>query len=212
MRKILVPFALMGLCSLPMVACDVQGDGDATTSTNPTTTNDTTDTVQTTKYYGLVVDDSEFFDGRCATSSSKAHGADIDAVELSDGTNSLGYFDTVIYQPGTVCDVTSGTHADPELVKGAPNGSLTEGYVSLGGGFVAGEFDNQVQILPGYTVTVYEIGDDFCAGIPNCVGDEKYAVSVITELGCLSAGGCEERVITGTGGASGEAEIPLSGF
>ena len=189
MRKIIVPFALLTLTSLPMVACDVEeGDGDATTTT--TTPNDTSDTVETVRYFTLVVDDTDRFDERCATSSSGAHGADIDAVELSNGNSSLGFFTSTVYRPGTVCDI-GDNHDNADEVEGAPDGSLTDGFVSLGGGLIAGEFTNAaIELLNGYTVEVFEIDDDFCAGIANCVGSEPYDVWVTETNSCIDAGNC----------------------
>ncbi|MFO0748374.1 MAG: hypothetical protein U1F43_22330 [Myxococcota bacterium] len=204
-----------------VLACDEPGGRHVTSTitTEPPPRDTTQEPPPPPRYYAIVVDDSDFFDGRCETSGSQAHGADIDAVELGDGSGaSLGYFENVVYRPGTVCDVASGAHADADAVKGAPDGTLSDGFVSLGGGFVAGELGpNQLEVRPGYTVTVYEVGDEACAAAGltagvDCVGDERYAVSLITELGCLTDGGCEELLVTGRDGAEGEAEIPLAGF
>ncbi len=219
MRKILVPFALSGLLALPVTACDVEdplGTDDADTSnpndTNPGDTSNPDTNPPPTEYYALIVDDTQRFDGRCATSSVGAHGADIDAVGLFDGDSLLGYFDTVDVLTGTTCNVAAKYQADDE-VKGAPDGSLTENFVSLGGGKVIGEFTGQIQIMSGYTAVVYEIGDDFCPAGVACVGDEPYDVYVATDLDCVnqSASSCSIKV-TGGDGAEGEATIPLSGF
>jgi len=221
MRKILVPFALLGLVSLPLTACDVQeGDGDAdTTGTSPdvtTTPQDTADTAPP-RYFALIVDDSDFFDGRCATSASGAHGADIDAVELITDQSDSYFFDAVKYEPGTTCTV-GDNHDNPSEVKGAPNGSLSDGFVALGGGLVAGEFDaSAIEILAGYNVVVYEIDDDYCtaAGLTpgvNCVGSEGYHVYITEQLSCVGTSGCSTKRITDSDGAEGEAQIPLSGF
>ncbi|MCC6624724.1 MAG: hypothetical protein IT385_25970 [Deltaproteobacteria bacterium] len=218
MRKILVPFALLGLVSLPMTACDVEeGTGDATTTTTTTTT--TTDTTDTSapKYFALIVDDSERFDGRCATSSSGAHGADIDAVELITDEDDSYFFAEVDYQPGTECTI-GDQHDNASEVEGAPDGSLTDGFVALGGGLVAGEFDaSAIQIMAGYNVVVYEIDDDYCtaAGLTpgvNCVGSEGYDVFITEQLSCVGTSNCSTKQITDNDGAEGEAQIPLSGF
>ncbi len=227
MRKILVPFALSGLLALPMVACDVESlDGEDTSgntdtgggntdtgSGNTDTGGGNTDTTTPTEYFAVLVDDSAFFsthraDGGnpCATSSVGAHGADIDAVGLFDGSTVLGYFATVDVQTGSQCEVADKYKADAEAT-GAPNGTLTENFVSLGGGALIGEFENQVQVLPGYTLVVYEVGKDV-GGI-----DEKYDVFVATELDCINQdrASCTVKV-TGTDGAAGEGTFPLSGF
>lgn len=185
MRKILVPFALIGLCSLPMVACDVEdGDEDATTNTNPSGTNptDDNDTSPTVNYEAVIVDDSAQFNGRCATSSSGAHGADIDAVELVRGSDSY-LVAGVNYQPGTVCPI-GATHKNPEDVKGAPQDDLNTGYVSLGGGSVTVTFLSQVFIQDGDEIIVYEVGDTACGNITSCVGDEAFSVYLANDLDC----------------------------
>jgi hypothetical protein len=218
MRKILVPFALMGLTSLPFAACDVEdGDGDTTDTTNqPDTSGDTADVPEEIHFYTIVVDDTDRFDGRCATSSSGAHGADINAVELSNGSGSLGFFvdGSIVYQPGTDCTI-GDNHDNPEEAAGDPgDGSLTDGFVSLGGGLIAGEITAaSVELLPGYTVEVFEIDDDFCAGISSCVGSEPYDVWITEENACLTTRtDCETVTITGTDGAEGTSTTTLAGF
>ena len=146
MRKILVSFAMAGLAAIPTVGCDVQnGDGDAVTN-NPNTTNNTTDTnnnqeTTVTGPIAVIVSDEDTFDGVCR-SNSGADGADIDAVLLSDKDDaSLGGFVNATLRAGSTCNVTK-TKVDD--VKGNPNGTLTSGFVSLGGGYVAGVFDHDV--------------------------------------------------------------------
>ena len=47
MRKILLPFAMMAATAFATIACDVEGEGDDTTTTNNPDTNDTgSDTVE----------------------------------------------------------------------------------------------------------------------------------------------------------------------
>lgn len=229
MRKILIPFAMLGLMAAP-VACDVEGgDTDSTTGdTSDTTGGDTTtdtnvepDTTPTTEYRAIIVDDDGFFQNHrtgggnpCATSSVGAHGADIDAVGLfeSDGTTLVGYFDTVNAKLGTTCTIAA-QYSDPTKAKGAPNGTLTTNFVSLGGGAIIGEFGSSIQLFEDDVLVVYEIGDKFCGGVASCVGDEKYAVYVADRLDCLdrTRSTCQMKV-TGSEGAKGEATITLTGF
>ena len=62
MRKILLPFALMGTLSLPMIACDVEDGADGSDVTQPDgDTSGDTDTVVTTKYFAVIVTDSQIF-------------------------------------------------------------------------------------------------------------------------------------------------------
>lgn len=213
MRKILVPFALMGLTSVAMIGCDVEDtEGDVTNTTDVTTPNDTSDVPPPpTEYYALVVDDSvQFPDHRpdggnpCATSSVDAHGADIDAVELLNGSTSLGFWATTKYQPGTMCEIAA-KYSDSNEAEGPSDGTLTENFVSLGGGRIGGEFEaSSLQILESYTVIVYEVG------VAEGGIDEEYTVSITEELSCLDAGQTCESVEIGDG--AGESTFALSGF
>ena len=227
MRKILLPFALVGAMSLPMVACDVEdlngGDADTTTP-NDTSGGDTTpDTVVPDKYYAVIVDDSQIFPTHrvvgtdpCATASSpwNAHGADIDAVGLFDGAQLIGYLDTVDYQEGGLCPNKQNTMTDPDEAKGAPNAKITENFVSLGGGFLTGEFEGAAEIQSGDTLVVYEVGTK-CGSNSNCGGvDEGYEVFVAHDIDCVNEGGypygsCGIKL---SDDAEGEATIPVSGF
>lgn len=236
MRKILLPFAMMGLISAPLAACDVEGSPSDTTNpptdtiqpdTSPTDTT-TPDTTPDPEYRAIIVDDDGFFQNHrpsaiCATSSVGAHGADIDAVGLfeSDGTTLVGYFDTVDAKLGTSCTIAA-KYSNATQARGAPNGTLMENFVSLGGGAIIGEFGDFTEtppapvgkLFPGDVVVVYEIGDKFCGGVASCVGDESYHVYVASRLDCLNSGNrsaCQKRV-TGSNGAKGEATVPLTGF
>ena len=215
MRKILVSFAMAGLVAVPMVACDVQSeDGDATTNpTNTTDATNTTDTVQDetagSNYVAVIVSDENKFDKTCH-STSGADGADIDAVELSDDQdNNLGGFVNAKLTQGTSCTMQ---HNNIDDVKGMHNGTLNNGYVSLGGGYVIGVFQSDVFIEDGYTITVYEIGDSFCGGSSQCIGDEKYEVALADSINCGGANAtCAQPLADSAGG---EATIPvdLTGF
>ena len=226
MRKILLPFALMGAMSLPMLACDVEDPAGDTT--NPDTTSDTSgdttpDTVVPDKYYAVIIDDSQIFPTHrvvgtdpCATASSpwNAHGADVDAVGLFDGSQLIGYLDTVDYQEGGLCPNKQNTMTDPDEAKGAPNAQITENFVSLGGGFLTGEFEGSAEIQSGDTLVVYEVGTK-CGGDTSCGGvDEGYAVFVATDLDCVNEANYPYSScgIQLSNSAEGEATIPVSGF
>lgn len=215
MRKILVPFALMGLCSLPLVACEVEGETDATTEPTGTTDTGGDTVIPETKFYSVIVDDSvQFPDHRtgdpCATSASNAHGADIDAMELidTDGSTVLGTLSHTFYSEGDFCDDTAFT--DPSEAEGTPDGELDSGFVSLAGGSLTGEFGaSSLELLEGYSIQVYEIDDAFCAGIPSCVGSEKYSVYISTDLECTKdTASCTTELIADNADGSGTFEIP----
>jgi len=223
MRKILLPFALMGMMSLPMVGCDVQAtDTDATDTTGG---GDTTggDTIQTTKYFAVIVTDSQIFPTHrvvgtdpCATASSplNAHGADIDAVGLFDGAQLIGYLNAVDYQEGGLCPNKQNTMTDSDEAKGAPNASLTENFVSLGGGWLIGEFDGAPELQSGDTLVVYEVGSK-CSNDTSCGGvDEGYEVFVATDLDCVNTANYpySSCAIKLSDQAKGESTIPVSGF
>ncbi len=214
MRKILVSFAMTGLAALPMAGCEVDpDDGDATT--NPTqSTGTTTDSandqeVPVTGPIAVIVSDEDTFSGPCK-STVGADGADIDAVTLSDADdNSLGGFVNASINPGSTCTVTKKNVED---VKGNPNGNINSGFISLGGGYVAGVFDHNVYILKDYVISVYEIGDDDCPAGVLCVGDEPYKVYVADSMNC--GGGkasCAFELSSESGGDS-TVVVDLTGF
>jgi hypothetical protein len=235
MRLIILPFALTGLVATAP-GCDVEdplgelgGTDTSTTGGTDTSTGGTdtstggTDTVTPAEpeFFAVIVDDSAIFpthrsDGGnpCATSSAKAHGADLDAVELRDDTGaSLGYLDSVRLALGTVCDNDSrfepiaDEYRVADEVKGAPDGKLTENFVSLGGGYVIGEFAGAPLILPGYTIVVYEVGSDEGGQ------DEGFELFVAEDLSCGQSGGdrtaCQVRIGEGDGRST---FTDLSGF
>ncbi len=231
MKKILLPLALMGTMALPMVACDVEDPaGDATDTTTDTTPGETTgdtgpgDTTEPDKYFAVIVDDSQIFPTHrvvgtdpCATASPPlyAHGADIDAIGLFDADLLIGYLDVVDYQEGGICTGNRATGpTDPDQAKGAPNATITERFVSLGGGFLTGEFAGQAQIQSGDTIVVYEVGTK-CGNNQNCGGqDEGYEVFVAFDLDCVNEANypyasCGIKL---SDDAEGEATIPVSGF
>lgn len=174
-------------------------------------------------YYAVIVDDSHIFpshriDGSdpCATASSPAnmHGADIDAVGLYDGDELIGYFDAVNYQEGGLCPNKPISTNDPEEATGAPDATLTTGIVSLGGGWLAGEFDFAVEVLTGYTVVVYETGTT-CGDNAVCGGvDEGYEVFVAEDLDCPSRDAYPYRdcAVRLTGSGKGVTTLPVIGF
>lgn len=206
MRKILLPFAMTGLISLPLVGCDVEEETDTDTVQTDTTdttggdTDTTPDTGPTTVYRAIIVDDSEIFPTHrsgggnpCASAGFNntgdgAHGADIDTVGLFDGETDelVGYFDTVDGALGTSCDglpnYTPNNFTDITEAKGTPNGTLSSGFVSLAGGAVTGEFDGGVELFPNDYVIVFEIGEKCCDG-----NDEGYHVYVAERLDCLNS-------------------------
>jgi len=211
-----------------MVACDVENnDADASDATISDGTNPgDSDVVVTTKYRAVIVTDSQIFPTHrtvgtnpCATASGPlyAHGADIDAVGLFDGNQLIAYLDTVDYQEGGLCNTAPNkpsTMQDPEQAVGAPNATLTERFVSLGGGYLIGEFAGAPDINSGDTIVVYEVGSK-CGGKTNCGGvDEGYAVFVATDLDCVNDANYPYSScgIELSDSAEGEATIPVSGF
>lgn len=236
MRRIILPLALTGLVTTAP-GCDVEdplgdigteddtstpGGTDTSTGGTDTSTGGTdTETPVTTEYFAIVVDDSEEFathrpagQDPCATSSVGAHGADIDAVELRDENGgSLGYYDSVRLEIGAACenndrfDPVADVYRDADQSKGEPDGTLTENFVALGGGYIIGEFTGAPVILPGYTVVVYEVGAD--------VGgqDEGFSVYVAEDLSCGQNGGDRTACQIKIGSGDGQATLTdISGF
>jgi hypothetical protein len=175
--------------------------------------------------FAVILDDSRVFashrsDGGdpCATASAPlyAHGADIDAIGLFDGATLVGYLDVVDYQEGGICTGTrANTMTDGTQAKGAPDGKIDRGFVSLGGGFLTGEFDNSAFIQTGYTIVVYEVGKK-CGTNTSCGGvDEGYEVFVASDLDCVNAGDGYPYSTCGlslSDTAKGEASIPVPAF
>jgi len=228
MRKILLPFVLMGAMSLPLVACDVEPEGGDATDTNRPDgeVSPDTDVPVTTKYFAVIVTDSEIFPTHrtvgtnpCATAAPPlyAHGADIDAVGLFDGDQLIGYLDTVDYQEGGLCNSSPNnpsTMQDSDEAKGAPNAKINENFVALGGGFLTGEFAGAPEIQSGDIIIVYEVGTK-CAGNNNCGGvNEGYAVFVATDLDCVNDASYPYSScgVMLSDDAEGEATLTVSGF
>jgi len=185
------------------VACDVEDTVPGSDTTGTDTTGTDTVVVVPDDYLSVIVDDSTIFPTHrtvgtdpCATSSVGAHGADIDAVGLfTAGGASAGYFNTVRLAQGTQCTIAA-KYKEANEVKGQPDGTLLEGFVSLGGGYVIGEFDNQAIILPGYAIQVYEVGVEV-GGV-----DEGYDVYVALDNSCGQSGArtnCQVKIGNGKG-------------
>jgi len=219
MKKLMLPFAVMGVMALGTQACEVQnGESDTITETDTFTPTDTLTAEDTTPvvtpYYAVFLDDMAPV--KCSTSSSGAHGSDIDAVALWDGNDLVGYLDSTDADHPTDCSKYG--FDDQNEAKGAPDGKLTEGFYSLSFGWLIGEFDNAAEIVSGYEITVYEIDDDACtaAGLnsSNCVGSEPYAVYVATDLDCVNTGGDFRNtcMVMLSDTAEGTATVPASGF
>ncbi len=212
MRKLLTSLVI-GLSTLAVVAaCDVENgtdtDGGTTLtdggSTDTTTGADTT--TGETRYYAIRVDDSPNY---TCSKNQKAHGADIDAVGLYDGDTSLGWFADVTGQIGDAAncdDPVASKHTNFDEVKGAPDGTLSDGYVALGGGYVIGEFTSRTELVPAYTVQVIEVGVQECGDV-GCK-DEDYSVSAATDINCAD----NSCMVLLSDQAAGHATIPLTGI
>lgn len=119
-------------------------------------------------FFAVIIDDSQVFGQagameaeRCLVASGPifAHGADIDAVGLFRGDELLGYLDTVDYREGGLCgSERANTMTDATQAKGAPDARVDSGFVSLGGGYLIGEFEPRTEFVAGDVVVVYEVG------------------------------------------------------
>jgi hypothetical protein len=121
----------------------------------------------------------------CTSTNQHAEGADIDGVALFDKDDNLvGYAQVVVYKPGSGgCDHTNDKHAQPDDAKGAPDASLSSGYVALWGGHMAVEFgDNSPKLAAGDKIEVYEVGEQTCTGCK----DEDYVVYLATDANCAN--------------------------
>lgn len=112
-----------------------------------------------------------------------ADGADIDAIALVDaaGVRTEYYFlDKVVSHIGKG-HCKEELHDDDSAALGMADGSLYDGYVSLRGGWLAGEFEFGLLLAPDMTLTVYEVG------VTNhgATGEDPYAAYAITDLSCL---------------------------
>jgi hypothetical protein len=219
MRRIIASLAFGGLASASFVACDVEdpfNPSDTSVLQDTSTEQDTStqeDTVQPATYFAVIVDDSEVFpthraeNAICLTSASKAHGADIDGVGLFDAQGNLvGYYDSVRLEQGDYCEFDA-KYTNPDEAKGEPDGTLTENFASLGGGYIIGEFDNAAQVLAGYAIQVYEVGAEV-GGV-----DEGYDVFVATDLSCGQGGADRSSCQVAIGSGEGQGSFTgISGF
>ena len=196
---------LIAISSLALVtACEASEDDDAMV------TADTggTDTVQPPAgYFAVLIEDSTTHD---CSNNSKNHGADMDAMELVDGSDSLAFADQVDGQVGdsdgssSLCGDINPDKIDLNEFKGAPDGSLSDGFVALGGGYLIAEFSGALEILPAYTLMVYEVGVNEC-GSQGCL-DETYTVSVTPGLTNFT----DKTTVSST--AAGTATLDLTGI
>ena len=98
MRRLTWTALLVGFASLTLAlaGCDVDSDDDTDGTNGGTDTMNGMDTNggNGTQWYSvLIIDDA----GWTCSNIQKAHGADIDAVELDDGAGgSLGFWDSVV--------------------------------------------------------------------------------------------------------------------
>ena len=144
-------------------------------------------------------------DGWSGTCASSDQGADIDAVALYDNDGQiLGYAETVYAAPG--CSDLG--HQDGSFAKGAPDGSKSSGYVSLGGGSLAVEFAGSPAIVAGYAVQVFEVDDNTCSG---CEA-EPYSVYLIQSASCAGSGSCNLDKSLGSATGTKELQVTLSGL
>jgi len=153
----------------------------------------------TRERYAVIIDDSVAFANARGLGGSApctiapgplfAHGADIDAVGLFRGDALLGYFDVVDYREGGVCTgLRANTMTDERTAIGAPDARVDGGFVSLGGGYLTGEFDNQIRVLEGDVLVIYEAGK-LCVPDGRCEGlSEDYEVFVAEDLDCVNVG------------------------
>lgn len=112
-----------------------------------------------------------------------ADGADIDAVALVDsaGPRTEYYFlDKVVSHIGSGLCKEEYAKDDKEAL-GIADGSIWDGYVSLRGGWLAGEFEFGLLLTPDLSLTVYEVG----VNNHGATGEDPYAVYAITDISCV---------------------------
>ena len=128
---------------------------------------------------------------RCSVASGPmfAHGADIDAVGLFRGDELLRYLDAVDYREGGLCgSERANTMTDATRARGAPDARVDSGFVSLGGGYLIGEFEPRTELVAGDVVVVYEVGR-LCGPDRRCDGrNEGYEVFLAKDLDCANVG------------------------
>lgn len=157
-------------------------------------------------YHAIIITDAWVDGSGCALEPGRGQGADIDAVALFDSLNQLvGYVDLVQGSVPTTSTCGSNSFANLNQIRGAPDASAYDGYVSLTGGKIAGEFaPNSPKLTAGDYVEIYEVDLSYCH---SCVAD-TYALKLAKTVDCVF-GGCDEHAI-GTG--SGTATFTLAGF
>ncbi|MCB9729456.1 MAG: hypothetical protein H6744_08860 [Deltaproteobacteria bacterium] len=186
LSRIVLALTAGAIIALPMIGCDETTDSDIIT--NPDTVSDTSvpDTTVTTTYSAVYIQDQ--WDGiNCGSSdaSRMSPGADIDAVELLDGTSVIGTFDVVrgMSNPtnNTKC---SNAFDDPDLAKGPPDATKNfENYFSLYDGWLIGEFTNAAEIQSGDTIKIYELGPS--SPLATEGKDEPYEAYIATGIDCV---------------------------
>ncbi len=201
MRKLFKHLLVVGVLAVPLAACELEGgevDDDTFTDTQDDQGNNTDevedDTTGPTGPTAVYLEDL-VWDGKCR-SSSNSNGPDIDAVELqlADLQSSV-YLDTVVgdvpEKAGEQLAVANPATCDNnfkniQAAKGAPDATKLvpakdTQFVSLHGGWIAGEFENQTFIAVGDTIVVHEVGTNFGG---NANSDEMVGLYVMTDLGC----------------------------
>lgn len=192
MRAILLSLSILSLV-LATPACDdvVDGDPDATgdTTPEPDATGDT-DTVEPEppEYRAALIRDLWLLDETIedkrndgCRSAQGADGADIDAVllVLPDNVAYAGEF-VDAYIPSGLCD--NEDYFDTDLAKGEPDGDLSGGFVTLRGGWLLVEFEDQLVIQEDDAIVTHEIGVEN----HGASGEDPYEVYLATSLECVS--------------------------
>ena len=191
MRKILICSLMVGLASLPLVACDDEADADETTTTVPD--GGVTPPPATKFHAAKLVDGWKSGDG-CNSPNNKAEGYDPDAISLSDKDNQLvGYCEVMGGSvPTSTAECGANDHSDINEAKGEPNGTLKTGYVSLAGGTLTCEFSpNSPEIQAGDTLETFEIDKS----VSSTAKDEAATLSITEAADCGSRTDCKEKAV-----------------
>jgi hypothetical protein len=215
LKRIVLSVVTGALVVLPMVGCDETVDGTDTINL-PDVVADTSlpDTIVTRTYSAVYIQDQ--WDGINCGSTDPAKmspGADIDAVELLNGTDLLGTFDVVRGEsnPDANTKCQNGFD-DPNLAKGAPDATGNfENYFSLYGGWIIGEFTNATEIQAGDTIKIYELGQSHPLSTEG--NDEPYEAFIATEIACVDDADPQVNcMIQLTAEAEGTATLPVAAF
>lgn len=205
------------LTPTPDVVVDSSPTPDAVVDTSPTpdaVVDAGPDIVAPRSYYAVYLQDQ--WDGiNCGSADPQrmSPGADIDAVELLAGTIILGNFDVVRGKANpdgnSKCQ---NAFSDPNAAKGPPDATKNfENYFSLYGGWLVGEFTGALEIQPGDTIRVYELGPTHPLSTEGA--DEPYEVYLTTGLDCVDA---PDPALTCMVGLSAEvvgtATLPVPAF